>query len=80
MASSIARVIVEVIVPSTRSSSAPVTVTVCGVSQFAAWTVSGLLTVVVAVVVVGVGVGEEGRGRSMVWQWGGWGLRPAVGG
>ena len=27
--------IVEVIVPSTRSSSAPVTVTVCGVSQFA---------------------------------------------
>ena len=28
--------IVEVMVPSTRSSSSPVTVTVCGVSQFAA--------------------------------------------
>ena len=35
----------EVMVPSTRSSSAPVTVTVCGVSQFAALKVSGLLTV-----------------------------------
>ena len=35
----------EVIVPSTRSSSTPVTVTVCGVSQFAAVKVSGLLTV-----------------------------------
>ena len=32
-------------VPSTRSSSAPVTVTVCGVSQFAGVKVSGLLTV-----------------------------------
>ena len=35
----------EVMVPSTRSSSAPVTVTVCGVSQFAGVKVSGLLTV-----------------------------------
>ena len=33
MASSTATVIVEVMVPSKRSSSAPVTVTVCGVSQ-----------------------------------------------
>ena len=37
--------IVEVIVPSTMSSSAPVTVTVCAVSQFAGVKVSGLLTV-----------------------------------
>ena len=35
LASSTATVIVEVMVPSTMSSSAPVTVTVCGVSQFA---------------------------------------------
>ncbi len=33
LASSTAMVIVEVMVPSTRSSSAPVTVTVCAVSQ-----------------------------------------------
>ena len=44
-ASSIAEVTVEVMVPSTRSSSAPVTVTVCAVSQFAGVKVSGLLTV-----------------------------------
>ena len=37
--------IVEVIVPSTRSSSAPVTVTVCAVSQLTGVKVSGLLTV-----------------------------------
>ena len=37
--------IVEVMVPSTMSSSAPVTVTVCAVSQFAGVKVSGLLTV-----------------------------------
>ena len=37
--------IVEVMVPSTRSSSVPVTVTVCGVSQFAEVKVSGLLRV-----------------------------------
>ena len=35
----------EVLVPSIRLSSTPVTVTVCGVSQFAALKVSGLLTV-----------------------------------
>ena len=34
MASTTASVIAEVIVPSTISSSTPVTVTVCGVSQF----------------------------------------------
>ena len=45
LASSTASVIVEEIVPSTRSSSAPVTVTVCAVSQFAGVKVSGLLTV-----------------------------------
>ena len=45
LASSTATVIVEVIVPSIRSSSAPVTVTVCAVSQFAGVKVSGLLTV-----------------------------------
>ncbi|GIR37532.1 MAG: hypothetical protein CM15mP49_29170 [Actinomycetota bacterium] len=41
LASSTATVIVEVIVPSTMSSSAPVTVTVCAVSQFAGVKVSG---------------------------------------
>ena len=45
LASSTASVIVEVIVPSIRSSSTPVTVTVCAVSQFAAVKVSGPLTV-----------------------------------
>ena len=45
LASSTATVIVEVMVPSTRSSSTPVTVTVCAVSQFAGVKVSGLLTV-----------------------------------
>ena len=35
----------EVMVPSTRSSSAPVTVRVCGVSQFAGVKVSGLVPV-----------------------------------
>ena len=45
LASSIARVIVEVMVPSIRLSSTPVTVTVCAVSQFAGVKVSGLLTV-----------------------------------
>ena len=38
-------VIVEVIIPSIMLSSAPVTVTVCAVSQFAGVNVSGLLTV-----------------------------------
>ena len=38
-------VTVEVIVPSTRSSSAPVTVTVCGVSQFPEVKVKLLVTV-----------------------------------
>ena len=37
--------IVEVVVPSMMLSSAPVTVTVCGVSQFIGVNVSGLLTV-----------------------------------
>ena len=45
LASSTAIVIVEVIVPSTISSSTPVTVTVCGVSQLTGVKVSGLLTV-----------------------------------
>ena len=45
LASSTAIVIVEVMVPSTRSSSVPVTVTVCGVSQLTGVKVSGLLTV-----------------------------------
>ena len=36
---------IEVMVPSIMLSSAPVTVTVCGVSQFAGVKVSGLLTV-----------------------------------
>ena len=45
LASSTVMVMVDVMVPSTRLSSAPVTVTVCGVSQFALVKVSGLFTV-----------------------------------
>ena len=45
LASSTAIVIVEVVVPSMMLSSAPVTVTVCGVSQFIGVNVSELLTV-----------------------------------
>ena len=45
LASSTVMVMVEVIVPSTRSSSTPVTVTVCGVSQFSVLKVNGVFTV-----------------------------------
>ena len=45
LASSTVMVMVEVMVPSTRLSSTPVTVTVCGVFQFALVKVSGVFTV-----------------------------------